>query len=138
MRLSRRRRTTSVRMNMTPMIDIVFLLIIFFMTVSQVSEVNREVLDLPKQKGSQEQKPTTLTVNIDQHGEIIIAGTVYPMSDLIAMIADELVRLGDDPNKLTVVLRCDQRGTSRTVNETVNALTRMQIKKVNIAVQVPD
>ena len=138
MRLSKRRRSTSVRMNMTPMIDVVFLLIIFFMTVSQVSEVNREVLDLPKQKGAQDQKPAVLTININQAGEILIAGTVYPMSDLIALVADELVRLGDDPNKLTVVLRGDQRGTSKTMNQTVNALTRMQIKKVNIAVQVPD
>jgi biopolymer transport protein ExbD len=36
MRLTKHRRVTRADMNMTPMIDIVFLLIIFFMTVSQV------------------------------------------------------------------------------------------------------
>ena len=69
MRLTKRRRTTSARINMTPMIDIVFLLIIFFMTVSQVTEVNREQLSLPKQPGAEDQKPAILTANFRADGE---------------------------------------------------------------------
>ena len=51
MRLSKHRRAGVPLMNMTPMIDVVFLLLIFFMTVSQVSQINRERLRLPKEKG---------------------------------------------------------------------------------------
>ena len=61
MRLSRRRRSTTARMNMTPMIDVVFLLNIFFITVAQVSEVNNVRLELPRQQGSDDQKPSVLT-----------------------------------------------------------------------------
>ena len=43
---------------MTPMIDVTFLLLIFFMTVSQVSKLNREQLELPRQQGTEEQQPT--------------------------------------------------------------------------------
>ena len=43
-------------MNMTPMIDIVFLLIIFFMTVNQVTEVSKERLSLPQVKGGEDQR----------------------------------------------------------------------------------
>jgi len=124
-------------MNMTPMIDIVFLLIIFFMTVTQVSRVNRERLDLPKQPGAEDQKPTVLTINVDQTGEILVAGSLYPLADLIALVADELARAGDDPSRLTVVVRTDQRGTSRTTNEIMRALARLRIHLVRIAVQVP-
>ena len=92
MRLTKRRAATQVRMNMTPMIDIVFLLIIFFMTVTQVSRINRERLDLPKQPGADDQKPSMVTINVDQAGEILVAGTQYPLADLIAFVADELVR----------------------------------------------
>ena len=57
MRLSKRRRSTKAAMNMTPMIDVAFLLMIFFMTVSQVSKLNREQLELPRQQGTEEQEP---------------------------------------------------------------------------------
>jgi biopolymer transport protein ExbD len=124
-------------MNMTPMIDIVFLLIIFFMTVTQVSEVNRERLELPQLQGAEDQKPTTLTVNVDQAGEIIVSGNQIEIPRLLAIVSQELAKVGDDASRLTVVLRADERGTSRTVNEIVTALARMQITRVRIAVQVP-
>ena len=138
MQLSKRRRSTTARINMTPMIDIVFLLLIFFMTVSQVSELNRERLELPRQAGALDQQPSMLTININQASEILVGGTVYPLSDLIALVADELARLGDDPSRLTVVLRADRRVPSEMVNRTVQALARLDIRKVRIPVQVPD
>ncbi len=123
---------------MTPMIDIVFLLIIFFMTVSQVTEINRERLELPRQPGSLDQKPAVLTINIDQHGEILVGGSVYQLSELLALVADELARLGDDPTRLTVVLRADRRTSGQSVNRMVTALSRLDIRKVRIPVQVPE
>ena len=137
MRLSKHKRSTRADMNMTPMIDIVFLLIIFFMTVTQVSEVNRERLELPRLQGAEDQKPTTLTVNVDQAGEIIVSGNPIEIPRLLAIVSQELAKVGEDPSRLTVVLRADERGTSRTVNEIVTALARMQITRVRIAVQVP-
>ena len=58
---------------MTPMIDIVFLLIVFFMTVSQISESNKELLQLPQLEGSQDLQPSTLTVNINRAGDILVS-----------------------------------------------------------------
>jgi biopolymer transport protein ExbD len=138
MRLTKRRRTTNPRINMTPMIDIVFLLIIFFMTVSQVSEVNRENLELPVQAGAEDQKPAVLTINFVQDGSMIVGGVTYDLPGVISLIADELARVNDDPTRLTVVLRGDRRGSSGAVNDVVEALTSMDIRKVRIPVQVPD
>jgi biopolymer transport protein ExbD len=138
MRLSKRRRTTSARINMTPMIDIVFLLIIFFMTVSQVSEINREQLALPQQPGSEDQKPAVLTINFTADGQIIVGGAIYRMPELIALVADELTRLGDDPTRLTVVLRADRDVASGVVNDVVDALTSLDIRKVRFPVEVPE
>ena len=85
-------------MNMTPMIDIVFLLLIFFMTVSQVSEINKVQLDLPKLTGSADQKPSTITLNVDQQGQLILSGRNVGLGELIAAVSDELRRVGDDPS----------------------------------------
>ena len=138
MRLTKHRRRTTAGINMTPMIDIVFLLIIFFMTVSQVSEINKERLELPKLKGSEDQKRTSLTVNIDQGGDVIVSGNRITTGELLTFVSLELAMVGDDPSRLTVVIRADERGKSQPVNEIVTALSRIQIKKVRIAVEVQE
>ena len=135
MRLSKRRRPTRAAMDMTPMIDIVFLLLIFFMTVSQVSEINKERLELPKLKGSEDQQPTTVTVNVTEAGEIVVSGNELSMPELVALVGDQLGSVGDDPSRLTIVLRADRRGTSRTVNEVITRLSQLGVTQVRIAVE---
>ena len=135
MRLSKRRRATIAEMNMTPMIDIVFLLLIFFMTVSQVSEVNKEQLSLPKLEGSDDQQPATVTLNINSDGVMIVGGRELSLGELLTVVSTELQRVGDDPGRLHVVIRADERSESKPVNQVVSALGRMQITKVRIAVQ---
>lgn len=122
---------------MTPMIDIVFLLIIFFMTVSQISAVNHERVELPKLEGSEDQKPVVLTVNVTAEGEIVVAGDRMDVTQFISLVSNELVKVGDDPNRLTCVIRADQNSESRTVNEIAKALKQMQIQRVRFAVETP-
>jgi biopolymer transport protein ExbD len=135
MRLSKRRRPTRAAMDMTPMIDIVFLLLIFFMTVSQVSEINKERLELPQLKGSEDQQPTTVTVNVTEAGAIVVSGNELSMPELVALVGDQLGSVGDDPSRLTIVLRADRRGTSRAVNEVITRLSQLGVTQVRIAVE---
>jgi len=137
MRLTKHRRNTRPEMDMTPMIDIVFLLIIFFMTVTQVSKLNKEQLELPKLKGTEDQKPSVLTVNVTETGEIRVSGRTLSSGDFVSLVNRELRRVGDDPNLLGIVIRADQRGASAGVNAVVAALNKLQIQRVRIAVEVP-
>jgi len=139
MRLSKRRRTGIAAVNMTPMIDIVFLLIIFFMTVSQVTQINREQLDLPKQKGSADQEPSIVTINVTERGDVLVSGNKVSLVRLVTMLNRQITdELGGDPNRMTVVIRADQRGTAAKINEIVSALAQLQLKRIRIAVEVPD
>ena len=137
MKLSKRRRGTRHEMDMTPMIDIVFLLIIFFMTVTQVSKVNKERLDLPEQEGVADQSPKVLTINVMESGDIRISGKTFSIDDLVGVINQELRRVGDNPKQLTVLIRADLRGQSGPVNEILPVLKRLGVEKVDFAVQVP-
>ncbi len=124
-------------MNMTPMIDVTFLLLIFFMTVTQVSEVNKERLELPKQTGSADQQPVELIINITHEGELIVSSERVSMARLTAILAEQLAAVGDEPQRVRVALRVDERGTSQVVNEVIELLNSMQLLRVHIAVQVP-
>jgi biopolymer transport protein ExbD len=124
-------------MNMTPMIDVVFLLLVFFMTCTQVSKINKERLELPEQEGSQEQIETSLTINVNQEGAVIVSGRTLTVPELVSIVGDEIALRGGDTAGINVVLRGDQRGESRTVNEVVRALSQLQITRVRIAVESP-
>ena len=122
---------------MTPMIDVVFLLIVFFMTVSQVSEANRAQVDLPQLKGSRDQSPKTVTVNVTTDQQIIISGNTVSLARVIDIVRNEVKVAGNSPDLVSIVIRADQNGKSETVNDIVDAMSRLNIKRIRFAVQVP-
>jgi biopolymer transport protein ExbD len=136
MRLAKHLKRRGLEINMTPMIDVVFLLLIFFMTCSQVSEANREVLDLARLHGSEEQSRSGIIANINAEGELTVSGEPATVAEFVAMCAEEVARLPEqDPTALVIVIRADRRGDSRRVNELVSALTKLGVTKVRVAVR---
>lgn len=71
-------------MNMTPMIDIVFQLIIFFMIVIDMSQKDLEDLVLPMSMMAMEDEPEEgrLYVNINRKGEYIMTRAKLSINDL--------------------------------------------------------
>lgn len=122
---------------MTPMIDVVFQLLIFFMVGSQMSEASKERIPLPKQAG-EEQKPTLISVNINAAGEIILDGDRFTLDALIATVSDEITRQGNDPHRVKIAIRADESVRSGAVSDVTDALARLQVTRVNVAVQAPE
>jgi biopolymer transport protein ExbD len=134
MRLAKRH-GTRMEINMTPMIDVTFLLLIFFMTVNQVSKSQREKVSLPQLSGSQDQSQESLVVNVDQAGQIVVTANAVTLPELIGIVSAELAKLDNDSSRLTVLLRADRRGTSRAVNEVITTLVRLGVHRVRVAVE---
>ena len=65
-----------IEMDMTPMIDVVFLLIIFFMIITDLTQQDLEELKLPPARAAIEDKPDPKVVrpiiNIPQSGRMIV------------------------------------------------------------------
>ncbi|MEZ6090115.1 MAG: biopolymer transporter ExbD [Pirellulaceae bacterium] len=137
MRLSSRHRKANPGPNMTSMVDIVFLLIVFFMTVSQVSEANRDNVVLPELEGSKDQSTQTLTINIDPSGVMRISGNVVTLPQLISLAQAEIANVGGNPAMVTVVIRADENGRCETVNDVVEGMSQLRIDRIRFAVQVP-
>ncbi|MCR9117835.1 MAG: biopolymer transporter ExbD [bacterium] len=135
MRLSKRKRTTSAAMNMTPMIDIVFLLIIFFMTVSQISEVNKTPVELPRESGEDVEQPAEIIINITQAEDYIIASKPYDLGGVISYVSQVIARKSGNVGLVSIVLRVDRRSTSRPVNEVSAALNQLGLTQVRFGVQ---
>src|SRR6266576_3683660 len=126
MRLSKHHRT-KLEINMTPMIDVTFLLLIFFMTVNQVSKAQREEIPLPQLTGTQDQSEEALVINVSREGQIIVASNTVSLPELIGIASAELASAGNDSSRLTVLVRADRHGNCRTVNQIVTALVKLNI-----------
>jgi biopolymer transport protein ExbD len=137
MRLGKRH-GTKLEINMTPMIDVTFLLLIFFMTVNQVSKANREQMPLPPLAGSHDQEDAELIINIDRENNIIVSPRFMSLPELATLISEKLAEVKDDPLSLTVLVRVHREADCRMVNQVLNLLDeKFKINRVNLGVEVP-
>jgi len=118
---------TKVEINMTPMIDMTFLVLVFFMLVCHFSAMEVEMIALPKASAAKEPEGTNpnipiVVVNIKEEdpaaGHVTIHGRKYDKDMLGRYIAVEARRAGIDNSnpeyvkkkvsKLHVIVRCDK------------------------------
>ena len=63
---------------MTPMIDVVFLLIIFFLVSSHLAKQESQMdIDLPNAESGLESEPSTnprIVINVTRNGQLLISG----------------------------------------------------------------
>ena len=130
----------SVGFNMTPMIDVVFLLSIFFLVASHLSqqEAQLEELDLPGAGTGQradEDEIRRVVVNVlpqeQPGGRVKVAGRVMSCDELGRLIDYESRRAG---RQLEVRIRSDRRVPYRIVEPIMVACARNGVWKVTFAV----
>ena len=124
-----------VTFNMTPMIDVVFLLIIFFLVSSHLArQENRLELPLPSAASGQppEQDPAPrLTINVLKEGRLLIAGSQIAPGQLAPRLASELAR---QSRELQVRIRSDRGVSYRFVEPILLACAQSGIWNVSFAV----
>jgi biopolymer transport protein ExbD len=121
--------------NMTPMIDIVFLLIIFFIVSSHLArqEIQLELaLPLATSGQSPEDDSTRrLVVNVMPDGQIQLAGTPLSSEELPRKIAFESERSG---GQIEVRIRSDRNVPYHFVEPIMVACARAGVWKVSFVV----
>ena len=124
---------------MTPMIDIVFLLIIFFMTVSQITQSLDEPVNLADVgPNGRPLETVSITINLNATGRKIIAGQNFTMDELTKATKKELARVGTRPDQLKVLIRCDRNCPGQHINELTQELGKLGISRVRLSVQGHD
>ena len=138
MRLHKRRRSYGCEINLAPLIDIVFLLIIFFMTVSQISRVQVETVNLPEAESGERSKPLLsgrLVVNVHKDGRISVLGRNRSLAAFRALLA-EVVR-GRNPDDIAVLVRGDRELPWDTAGAILKACAAQGIYRARVAVVRP-
>lgn len=102
-------------LTMTPLIDVVFLLLIFFLVSTQFADEEREIeMELPtaSQALPLTAQPAELFVNINRDGNFFIDGQ-YRQEEAIEDILRQAV--ANNPLTQTVVIRADKRAPWQSV-----------------------
>ncbi|GED42827.1 biopolymer transporter ExbD [Cobetia marina] len=134
MRFPRRQRE-SVEVNLTPLIDVVFLLLIFFMVSTTFD--SRRALDLILPQSSQasavEQAPLIMTIGAK--GDFTLGDTSLTESALGAALA----RHKDQADRFGLILEADGRTPHAKVVKALDAAAEVGITRVRISTRTgPD
>lgn len=108
------------KLQMSSMIDMVFLLIIFFMTASHMNAVKNEDLDIPQASHANvpKERMERWTVNVRADGTLSSGQTPVSLDELRGIVA---ARVQGDPG-LKVYLRADRNTPHKMVRQVMNAM----------------
>jgi biopolymer transport protein ExbD len=125
------------KLNLTPMIDVVFQLLIFFLVATRFEEEERELdLLLPQADEAMARiaKPKELFVNLDQSGKIILNGRQVSQDALLAQLRQAQT---NNPGRQTVIVRGDERCDLKHVVAVMNLCARANIRDCRITTAAP-
>ncbi|GJM05924.1 MAG: biopolymer transporter ExbD [marine bacterium B5-7] len=131
----RSERRDEVDLDITPLIDVVFLLLIFFM-VSTTFEHNSEInITLPSSsKEVTDAKPDAVNVGLDAQGNVYINDKSLvnaQLETIKAALSDALVGLNEPP----VIISADSNATHQSVVRVMDAARQLGLVKITFATQ---
>ena len=122
-------------MNFTPMIDVVFNLLLFFMVTAQVDQAENEIsMQLPSASEARPltAKPQEVFINVNHLGQILANNRVLTPSELDDFLQQAVV---NNPTNQTVIIRADKRVAFDHIVTVMNACDKAKLfdRKVTTA-----
>lgn len=124
----------------TSMLDINFLLIMFFMMTAQFQRETSALLNLPQERGEDEVQPDEagLVINVRANGEIVVSGHTVDLTELRRLVDVQVSNLAaGDARNLKLMVRADRDARSTDLNRVVSMLHDQGVGTIRIATEIP-
>ena len=121
-------------LNLTPMIDIVFLLIIFFMVGTKFSEIEQQFdIETPRavELAAMSSAPDPIVVNVTRAGQISIDNAEFTLEELKGRLQEARENFA----KQTVLIRGDGESIYQSVIDVMSVCHQAQVHKFSLAFQ---
>ena len=122
-------------LNLTPMIDIVFLIIIFFMVGTKFTELEQNIdLQVPQvsEVGTLTPAPEKRVINVYQDGRISLDQKMISLDELKSQLETARGQYSD----LGVIVRGDAQGAFQNVATVLNICRQVGISELGISVRM--
>lgn len=119
-------------LGLTPLIDVVFLLLIFFLVATKFAEEERELeLLLPEASEAQPltSKPEEMFINIDAQGRYFVTGKTLGVDGLYQVLRVAWV---NNPGRASVIIRADKDCRWEPVVAALNCCKKAKIRDYRI------
>lgn len=131
---SESRRHANVVLNLTPLIDIVFLLLVFFMLTAHFIEEERIDIQLPNASSSDPMEDDQyVTVLLTPDGQLLVDGSVTELTDLTEVLRGAL----HSPGKKMVRLKGDQQADFGKAVQIIDAARLAGAEALDIQTEKP-
>ncbi len=120
-------------LNLTPLIDVVFLLLIFFLVATRFAQEDRELpVQLPAASSAMPMtmEPQELVVNIDQNGVYFVNGSTMDAVGLEKMMSQAVT---DNPLNQSVIIRGDRRVALQHVVTVMDLCNKLGIANYKVS-----
>ncbi|MEM7100355.1 MAG: biopolymer transporter ExbD [Pseudomonadota bacterium] len=138
----RRRGRHEATVELTPLIDVVFLLLIFFMVSTTFVRESELKITLPEADGQiAEADRTVVVITVDNRGEYAVNDRLLVNSNkrtLVRALREVTEPLGVPLNELPVVIRADANATHQAVIRAMDAAGTIGLVQVSITTQQID
>ncbi|MHB8420457.1 MAG: ExbD/TolR family protein [Myxococcales bacterium] len=136
MKLRAHRPRRKPRIEIIPMIDIIFFLLVFYMVTSQaISEDRRQNVELPSMSEQHDEAVATeVTLGLDAEGHLSLDGQPITFAEEAQKLAEAM---GQKPQAVLVV-RADRRALHGEVVRAMDIARQVGVRRFAIAGQAPE
>jgi len=101
------------KINMTPMTDCIFMLLLFFMITTTFIDVNGIIVDLPMgaSQSQEEQKKKDVNITVSTTGEYTVDGKIVSAQEL----PDEIKKAMDMSNNRNIIIQGDPQTAHKNI-----------------------
>ncbi|TWT98365.1 ExbD/TolR family protein [Stieleria varia] len=130
-----KRSSVAGTLSLTPLIDVVFLLLIFFLVTSEFEEEERRldiVLPTATSAVPMTGKPREIVIDVDDKGEVYLGGQPTNLDDLEKLLRAAVAK---NPTNQSAVIRADRSTSFQPVVSVMDVCNRSGISDYSVTTQ---
>lgn len=133
----KRQKDAEVSVNLTPLIDVVFLLLIFFMVSTTFTKETHLSLDLPEATGEESTDlPQQIEILIDSNGQYVVNQQTL-VSHKVETVMAALQEVSQGDTKLPLVITADAQTPHQAVVTAMDAAGRLGFVHLSLTTKKP-
>ncbi len=123
---------------LTPLIDVVFLLLIFFMVSTTFIRETQLKIDLPEAAGElQEMEDDLIEITVDRVGDYAVNDRLLVNNDLRTLVRALEEVLSERPPSSRVIVTADANASHQSVVRAMDAAGKVGLTRLSITTQQP-
>lgn len=134
----KRQSRDDLAINITPLIDVVFLLLIFFMVTTTFSRETRLMVNLPEADASpSEILPDQVEITVSRNGTYTINGRPL-LNSKISTLMQGLEVVTQNDKSIPIILVADAEASHQSVVTAMDGIGQLGFSRLSIATQRPN